>query len=80
MALRLSGILYAIWRMSAYACQAVLTISSAFLILKDLQRKRLAVRLTKAPTRPTPIFTKKNIGRDAIAAACAAAVPALRTR
>ena len=31
-----------------------LTISSAFLLLKDLQRNRLAGRLTRAPVRSNP--------------------------
>jgi hypothetical protein len=45
-----------------------LTLSSAFLLLKDCQRNRLAGRLTQL--KPTPTFDKygKNAERDAVAA------------
>jgi hypothetical protein len=37
-----------------------LTISSLFLILKDLQRKRLAVRLTGASARSNPYIYEEK--------------------
>jgi hypothetical protein len=51
-----------------------LTLSSAFILLKDLQRKRLAEKLTLLKPAHTFDNTRKNTERRAIAAACAAAV------
>jgi hypothetical protein len=53
-----------------------LTLSSVFLILKDLRRNRLANGLTRLKPAPTLDKYGKNTERDAIAAACAAALPA----
>jgi len=50
-----------------------MTLSSVFLILKNLRRKRLAVRLTVAQALG---IARKNAARDAITAACAATVSA----
>jgi hypothetical protein len=49
-----------------------LTLSSAFLLLKDRQRNRLAGRLTRVQPTPALDNARKNTERDAIAAACAA--------
>jgi len=57
-----------------------LTFSFTFLVLIDPRRNRLAGGLTKAPARLTPGNTRKNTERDAVAAVCAAAFPAARTR
>jgi 3-Oxoacyl-[acyl-carrier-protein (ACP)] synthase III C terminal len=57
-----------------------LTLSSAFLLLKDFHRNRLAGRLTRLQPAPTLDKSGKNTERDAVAAACAAAVPAARRR
>ena len=57
-----------------------LTLSSAFLILKDFRRKRLSGRLMPLKPAPTPDKFGKKTEQDAIGAACAAAVPARRTR
>jgi hypothetical protein len=53
-----------------------LTLSSVFLILKDLRRNRLANRLTRLKPAPTLDKYGKNTERDALAAVCAAALPA----
>jgi hypothetical protein len=53
-----------------------LTFSSAFLLLKYLQRNRLAGRLTQLKPAQAIDYKRKNTERDAIAAACAAAVSA----
>jgi hypothetical protein len=57
-----------------------LTISSAFPLLKDLRRNRLAVRLTWLQPAPTLDKSGKNTGRNAIAAASGAAVSPARAR
>jgi hypothetical protein len=57
-----------------------LALSSAFLLLKDLQRNRLAGRLTQLSPLQTLHNCGKNIEADAIPAACAAAVLAERKR
>jgi hypothetical protein len=57
-----------------------LTLSSAFLILKDFLRKRLSGGLTPLKPTPTPDKYEENDERNAIAAARAAAVPAQRRR
>jgi hypothetical protein len=69
---------------AASACQASPDRSSsfapAFLLLKDLQRNRLADRLTRRIMRSGPyisgVYCGKNAGENAIAAASAAVVPA----
>jgi hypothetical protein len=55
-----------------------LTLSPVFLLLKDLQRKRLAGRLTLLKPAHTFDNTRKNTERRAIATARAAAVRAAR--
>jgi hypothetical protein len=57
-----------------------LTLSSAFLILKDFRRKRLSEMLMPLEPAPTPDKYEEKDERDAIAAACAAAVLAARRR
>jgi hypothetical protein len=57
-----------------------LTLSSALLTQKDLQRNRLAGGLTRAEPTPALDNCGETTERDAIAAACAAAVPAARKR
>jgi hypothetical protein len=57
-----------------------LTFSSAFLILKDFLRKRLTGGLTPLKPAQTPDKYEENDERNAIAAACAAAVPAAHWR
>jgi len=58
----------------------VLTLSSAFPILKDFRRKRLSGGLTPLKPALTPDKYEENDVRDAIAAACAADGPAARGR
>jgi hypothetical protein len=53
-----------------------LTLSSAFLILKDFRRKRLSGRLTLLKPAPTPDKYEEKDELDAIAVACAAAIRA----
>jgi hypothetical protein len=57
-----------------------LTLSSAFLLLKNFRRKRLSGRLMPLKPAPTPDKYEEKDERDAIAAACAAAAPAQRKR
>jgi hypothetical protein len=57
-----------------------LTLSSAFLVLEDLRRNRPAVRLTRLHPAPTLDKSGKNTERNAIAAACDAAVSTARKR
>ena len=49
-----SGFLYASGEWQRVFVNLFLTLSSPFFLLKDLQRNRLAGRLTKAPARPSP--------------------------
>jgi hypothetical protein len=57
-----------------------LTLSSTFLLLKDLQRNRLAGRLTVIETAPAPDNCEEKHRPGRRLHACAAAVPAARKR
>jgi hypothetical protein len=57
-----------------------LTLSPVFPLMKDLHRNRLASRLTWLQPTPTLDKSGKNTGRNAIAAACGAAVSTGRWR
>jgi hypothetical protein len=52
-----------------------LTLSLAFLLLKDLRRKRLSGGLMPLKSAPTPDKYEEKIARDAIGAGCADGVP-----
>jgi hypothetical protein len=75
-----TGILYTSCEWRHVLVNLSLTFACAFLLLKDLQRNRLAGRLMKFQRAPTLDNSRENTEQDAIAAACAAAVPARRKR
>ena len=73
-----TGILYASREGRHLYVNLSLTLSSAFSLLNDLRRKRLSDRLMPLKPAPTPDKYEEKDERDAIGAACAAAVPARR--
>ena len=66
--LQSTGILYATREYRHPCVKSHLTLSSSFLILRDLRRNRLADRLTSARAAPTLDKYGINAERDAIAA------------
>jgi hypothetical protein len=78
--LRPTGILYACCEWGPAFVNLSLTLSSVFPLLKDLRRNRLSSRLMPPNPAPTPDKYEEKTRQDAIATACAAAVPARRKR